>query len=165
MNPNVRVPFVFQPTPVIRLTFTRQLLRDKLAEVRDMLLTHQINGGGRQLRMESFCDPVRDEHGNKCGTAACIGGWMSVLLTGREDAALPVMRGLVALDMQMRGFMTDEEEGPLFELFYSFSDTKNFNEPRVAATAIQRYLSGKKHPWPSGVMPDKLRYKQDRKGH
>ena len=161
MRDDVARTVTFDPTPV-RVQLTRQVIRDTLKRVQAMLLTHRINGGERRLAMDQLCSVERDADGNKCGTAACIGGWSGILLTGYEEGASLVMAKMVELDVAMRGEdpLANRDKNPLYRLFYSFGRTKNYDNPRVAATAIQRYLDGKRNPWPPGVMPNKLNYKR-----
>jgi hypothetical protein len=141
--------------PVAR-KITHTELRKVLGEVRDQLLTHRINGGGRKLRMDIVCQS------HSCGTAACIGGWTALLLLGFEgktpeqrDIVALLFENLISLDSAHSG------SGRLSALFHHFANTDDYNEPNVAATAIQRYLD-RKFPWPTGTMPDVLPYKRTR---
>jgi len=132
------------------ITLDRATIRSTLESVRDQLLRHGINGSSKKLTMESVCD-IRF----RCGTAACIGGWVSIFLLGFEGVKDSNERSLV------QGLFEKLHEGDkrLYELFFLFSGTRNYNTPNVAATAIQRYLDGKS-PWPKGKMPGVLCYKR-----
>ncbi len=145
--------FVYNPPPV-RVGLNREVIRATLENIRDQLLRGEINGGKKRLRMEIIC-----EH-NKCGTAACIGGWASILLIGNEVGSRALFDKLIEVDNITRG---RDVGGPLHELFYSFDRTTDYNLPNVAATAIQRYLDGERQPWPRGKMPGRLRYRYKRK--
>jgi len=141
--------FRYQP-PMREVVLTKKLLRETLENVRDQLLRGDINGGGKKLKMQTIC------HVNKCGTAACIGGWVGIMLVGNENAH-EVFSDLIRVDRR-----TDaRQQDLLHNLFYGFEKTDDFDEPNVAATAIQRYLNGKE-PWPKGAMPDRLRYRYKR---
>ena len=142
------------------LVVTKALIRSTLAEVRDQLLSHRINGGDRKLSMETVCEAK-----SKCGMAACIGGWASIFLLGYEQrgvnggrdsnvASLFDIMTNVADGTDPYGFT---KRGRLHNLFYDYEATDEYNEPNVAATAIQRYLNGK-DPWPEGAMPNVLPY-------
>ena len=145
-----KVIFEYRPEPVI-IEVTREKLRETLEEVRDQLLSHGINGGGRKLDMDLICDQ------DGCGTAACIGGWASIFIIGVEAKSQHEQNYIAALFQKL--FETFGTR--LSRLFHGFDRTKNYNEPNVAATAIQRYLDGKE-PWPHGEMPNVLRYKRVR---
>ena len=140
--------FTFTATNTIKLD--RITIRSTLASVRDQLLKHEINGGPHKFSM----DCVIASRG-ACGMAACIGGWTSIFLLGFEGGANYTKRNIVQ-DLFNRLAVSDDR---LHKLFYSYDGTKDYNEPNVAATAIQRYLDGK-NPWPKGKMPDVLRYKR-----
>lgn len=157
--------YVFEYARPERLAVTRPLLRETLAEVRDMLLNHGINGGPRKLAMNVVCQR-REDH--KCGTAACIGGWVSIFLLGFDAGTDVVQNSIVE---SLFSFLTDDldKSGRLRNLFYDYCNVKDFDEPNVAATAIQRYLDGKA-PWPeskdgdyAAVMPNVLPYKRTAK--
>lgn len=138
--------FTFSTT----IKFDRTIIRNTLAQVRDQLLNHDINGGPRKLDMARIV--------NTCGTAACIGGWASIFLLGFEGASFS--RG--ESDTVHSLFVSLGATYPrLYKLFYGFNYTQHYDEPNVAATAIQRYLDGK-NPWPKGKMPNVLRYKRKR---
>lgn len=145
------ITFTYDVPHQIKLTVP--LLRKTLREVRDQLLSRDINGGSKKLSMETVCVRTR---ARGCGMAACIGGWTSIFLLGFEgkantDLVEKLFENLIALDHRPVG------NGQLYALFYDFSHTSDFNEPNVAATAIHRYLSGK-YPWPRGDMPRILPY-------
>lgn len=155
MTKNTTVNFSFET----QIKISKSLLRDTLARVRDELLNHRINGGDRRLNMEC----VVDNPGHGCGTAACIGGWTSLFILGftgekasERVAASDLFDTLLALDRQ------DNSRDRLNDLFYNYELNHDYNEPNVAATAIQRYLDGKA-PWPRGKMPDVLPYKRVRR--
>lgn len=136
-----------RPTTVV---ITMDTFRETLGKVRYQLLTHRINGGDHNLEMNVVCD----RHG--CGTAACIGGWVSIFLLGYE-AATDEQRITVN-----RLFDTLQQLGDrVHQLFFDYDTTSDYNQPNVAATAIQRYLDGQK-PWPRGDMPNVLPYKRAR---
>lgn len=162
MSKTASANVVWAPPPV-SVYLDRDVLRATLRRVQDMLLTHKINGGERTLQMAQVCEPKYDDDGERCGTAACIGGWCAILLTGYESSARDMMGKLVGLDRAIRGFNSfDVVNGPkdrLNALFYDFEDTRSYDSPAVAATAIERYLTNK-NPWPAGTMPDKLRYRK-----
>jgi len=150
---------VFEYTRPASIVIDKALLRATLEDVRDQLLSHDINGGPRQLSMNTVCQ-LADESNNKCGTAACIGGWASLFLLGFEGHT-EVERNTVN---ELFAKLTDDDLGGkyLYNLFYEYGAVENFDEPNVAATAIQRYLDGKK-PWPesrfdSVTMPNVLPY-------
>lgn len=145
------ITFSYTPEPVT-LKITYAGMRKALGEVRDALLSHVINGGGKKLDMEVVCDTA-----NKCGTAACIGGWASIFLLGFE--AKTEDEQSIAVDLFDHLIRLDDTHGncQLRELFYDYHSTDDYNEPNVAATAIQRYLKGLK-PWPRGEMPKVLEY-------
>lgn len=148
---NTEIRFTYENT----LVLNRRVLRDTLAYVRDQLLSHDINGGSRKLNMDTVSQK------RECGTAACIGGWASIFLLGfegrktaQQGAAISMLFSkLIAVDR------LHSKRDRLYNLFYSFGCTENYNQPNVAATAIQRYLDGQK-PWPNGKMPNVLRYKR-----
>mgnify|MGYP003452444441 FL=1 len=143
-------PKTFTFTQTIKLDHAT--IRSTLESVRDQLLRHGINGSSKKLTMESVCD-IRF----RCGTAACIGGWVSIFLLGFE--------GSIDKDVGERQIVKElfsklcEDDNRLYRLFYADRHTGKYNTPNVAATAIQRYLDGKS-PWPKGEMPDVLRYKR-----
>lgn len=151
-NPSIR--FEYTPAPVV-IDIDRALLRATLEKVRDQLLTHQINGGGKKLTMDSICQRMYDRDGHACGMAACIGGWTSLFLLG-FDGSNPKDR---APAVDLFGAVQNIGGRYIGNLFYGYDETENYNEPNIAATAIQRYLDGDK-PWPRGKMPDVLRYKR-----
>lgn len=143
-----------------KITITKALLRETLAEVRDQLLRHGINGGPRRLSMDTVCE-VKSRG---CGTAACIGGWTSVFLLGFEGGTDEARRDIVSnLFSYLVGNV--DTTGHLHQLFYDYNTVNDYDEPNVAATAIQRYLDGKV-PWPHGGiddlvdMPNVLRYRR-----
>lgn len=152
--------FSYDPEPV-EVVLTKKVLRDTLAKVRDMLLVGEINGGGKKLKMDTVCS-VRPGKAKGCGMAACIGGWMGVLLAGHEQAH-ELFDRLIQVDRATDPKHDINGQDRLYELFSCYSRTTDFDEPDVAATAIQRYLDGKRTVWPQGIMPDKLRYKYRRK--
>lgn len=147
------IVFEYEMTTTTTKEFTYTALRKTLGEVRDLLLSHGINGGDKKLDMEVICDE------RSCGMAACIGGWTSLFMLGfagsnsaqEQDTASELFEVLIELDNNVKG------DGLLSSLFYHFAATRAFNEPNVAATAIDRYLKGKQ-PWPDGDMPDVLPY-------
>lgn len=136
----------------IEITMPR--VRKTLREVQAQLLSHEINGGGKKLEMNTTTAP------NSCGMAACIGGWTSLFLLGfdlsrdkqLEAPADELFNVLVQLDNREVG------DGRLRQLFYEYVVTNDYDEPNVAATAIKRYLAGKQHPWPEGDMPNVMKY-------
>jgi hypothetical protein len=136
---------------------TKTELRATLAQVRDHLLDHRINGGGRELDMSSIIRHgkfrYRDGNYHGCGTAACIGGWAGVFLLGIEGKNVREQE----IIGQLFEYLCDHNGARLSQLFHSYDNTINYNEPNVAATAIQRYLDGKV-PWPNGRMPSVLPY-------
>ena len=151
----------FEYTEPHTLVVTKALIRSTLAEVRDQLLAHRINGGDRKLEMDTVCD----SRPRTCGMAACIGGWASIFLLGYEKRGIDGGRDnnvsrlfdvmeKVADGVDPYGFT---KRGRLHALFYDYQRTDEYNEPNVAATAIQRYLNGK-DPWPEGKMPNVLPY-------
>lgn len=134
---------------------TKTLLRQTLADVRDQLLSHDINGGGKKLMMDTVCDV------NRCGTAACIGGWASVFLLGFEPSKEMVNDADSSpIDLLFSHLIEhhDDYRHRLNALFHHYGNTINYDVPNIAATAIQRYLDGKEEPWPEGEMPDVLPY-------
>lgn len=148
--------FTFTPPPPAERTISigRKALREVLEDIRDQLLSHDINGGGKKFEMDTICD----RH-NRCGTAACIGGWASIFLVGFEGVVDHREKSIVR-SLFDRLHKTHGKR--LYDLFYEFDRTKNYNEPNVAATAIQRYLDGERTVWPNGTMPNVLRYKRVR---
>lgn len=150
------VDFTYTPPPPkpIELHITQEVLRGTLMRVQEALLRHDINGGSRNLRMQTVCDRT------SCGTAACIGGWVSIFLLGFEAKTYSERSAVQKLFNRIHEL--DNKKRHLSKLFYSFESTENFNDPRVAATAIQRYLDGE-NPWPKGKMPNVLRSKRPRK--
>jgi hypothetical protein len=142
------------------ISLDRSVIRSTLVEVRDLLLRHEINGGDKNLNMDRVCGS------NGCGTAACIGGWASILLLGFEGSSAQRYQQRQIVEHLFAALINaDRAEGKrgdrLHKLFYTFSCTDDYNRPNVAATAIQRYLDGKT-PWPKGKMPNVLRYKRKR---
>lgn len=135
------------------------LVRKTLREVQAQLLSHDINGGGKKLDMDSVTQPNTCGMAT-CGMAACIGGWTSLFLLGfdktrnnnLEGPADDLFSELIKLDNY-----SNHGHGQLHSLFYNFTHTRNFNTPNVAATAIKRYLAGKT-PWPAGEMPNIMPY-------
>lgn len=151
---------VFEFSVPQKLTITKELLRETLADVRDKLLNHGINGGPRKLAMTVVCEKF-----NSCGTVACIGGWTSIFLLGFEASSEEThQHGIVE---GLFSFLIDhvDRSSRLRNLFYEYSAVQDHDEPNVAATAIQRYLDGKT-PWPQPLqggtvpMPDVLPYKR-----
>lgn len=134
---------------------SRSQVRSSLAKVRDLLLSHEINGGDKKLEMDTICGI----HG--CGTAACIGGWVSIFTIGFEGVTMEKRAIIARLFHELQHTEEGSSKVRLHKLFYNHTGTKDYNSPRIAATAIQRYLDGK-NPWPKGVMPDVLRYKRKR---
>lgn len=129
------------------------MIRKTLREVQAQLLRRDINGGDKKLRMETTTCP------NRCGMAACLGGWTSLFLLGfdvsrdtrLEHAADELFSTLITVDrLYGRGYLSS--------LFHDYHFTLRFNEPNVAATAIKRYLAGKENPWPCGEMPNVMPY-------
>lgn len=132
------------------------VLRKTLEKVRDQLLNHEINGGDKKLHMNGVC------HKTDCGTAACIGGWASIFLLGFEGGdkvRVSIVENLFSALLNAPSTNVDKRN--LWKLFYNFHYTYDYNEPNIAATAIQRYLDGK-GPWPKGEMPNVLPYKRRR---
>lgn len=161
-TPEYKDVFKYQPPapPPVTLVLTKKLLRDTLAEVRDQLLRGEINGGGKKLAMDTVCS-VRPGNRKGCGMAACIGGWIGILLAGHENTYALFDR-LIQVDRMTDPKHDIEGRDRLYDLFNNYSATTDYNEPNVAATAIQRYLDGKRAIWPKGRMPDRLRYKYRR---
>lgn len=135
----------------VTISISRKVVRETLAEVRNQLLRHDINGGGKKFNMTTVCD----SH-NTCGTAACIGGWASIFLVGFEGTIDYEEQAIVR---RLFDKLHSVYGRRLHDLFYDFDETKNYNQPNVAATAIQRYLDGERTVWPKGDMPNVLRYK------
>ena len=160
MTTSPYVTFEYQiPTSI---EITTLLLRNTLKKVRDQLLSHGINGGGKKLDMDTVCDA------QGCGTAACIGGWTSIFLLGFEKSYSKEDSRNIASELFDRLQALDTHEDAigrtrLFHLFYEYGNTDDYNEPNIAATAIQRYLDGEVHPWPHGEMPSVLKYKAKKK--
>ena len=148
--------YTFTP-PARTVTLTKKLVRDTLAEVRDRLLIGEINGHKNRLKMDVVC-----QTNAKCGTAACIGGWAGILLVGAENAH-GLFDRLIDVDRATDPKYHTVGRDRLWALFHEYEKTLDYNEPNVAATAIQRYLDGNKEPWPRGKMPDRLRYRYRRK--
>lgn len=151
-RPAKSVMFDYQP-PAVTTVITYAALRKTLREVQEMLLSRAINGGPKHLDMQCITDNT-----NKCGMAACIGGWTSLFLLGFEgksdyetDIVSDLFDTLCDLDNE-HGY------GTLSDLFHRFAYTNDYNEPNVAATAIGRYLRGHEQPWPDGDMPRVLAY-------
>lgn len=146
----------FEYTTKQRLKIDTKLLRSTLEQVRDQLLRHDINGGGRKLSMNTVCNVTTQ--GKSCGMAACIGGWASIFLLGfegdKDDERRYQVENLFGALIRLGG-------DRLNNLFYNYDRTADYDEPKIAATAIQRYLDGK-DPWPKGEMPDVLPYKRRR---
>lgn len=146
---------VFEYTPPnVKTVITYAMLRKTLREVQGALLSRDINGGPKHLDMQCIVS-VGD---NKCGTAACIGGWTGLFLLGFEgrsefesDVTSQLFDTLIDLDNEFGN-------GNLSDLFHRFNVTEDYNEPNVAATAIERYLKGKDIVWPDGEMPNVLEY-------
>jgi len=141
---------VFRYTIPVKVELSTRLLRKTLRDVRDALLAHEINGGGKKLEMSSICEA------NKCGTAACIGGWSSLFILGFEgktEHEQEVVGSLFEALFNVSG----KHDSLLYALFYDYDGTQDHNHPNVAATAINRYLNGK-YPWPAGKMPRVLDY-------
>lgn len=139
-----------------RIVLSMPLVRKTLREVQAQLLSRDINGGDKQLRMDIVTKPSR------CGMAACLGGWTGLFLLGFDDvddsskhleyAADGLFSRMIELDNAY-----GSKSGRLHNLFYGYSATADYNEPNVAATAIKRYLAGKT-PWPRGDMPNIMPY-------
>lgn len=151
------VRFTYRPDqpPEIKVEVTRKKLRETLLEVQDALLRHDINGGKRKLTMDRVCNRFGDRNSNSCGTAACLGGWASIFLLGFDPKDYNERNAVENLFSQLAGSFGDR----LWGLFYRYHQTDDYNEPAVAATAIQRYLDGK-NPWPEGKMPNRMRYRR-----
>lgn len=146
--------FTFTP-PTQTISIGRAAFRKVLGDIRDQLLRHEINGGSKKLKMDVVCDK------NRCGTAACIGGWASIFMVGFEGGVSNVLEKVIVDNLFTKLRQTHGRR--VNDLFYEFSATENYNEPNVAATAIQRYLDGERTIWPEGKMPNVLRYKRGRK--
>lgn len=129
------------------------IIRSTLKKVRDQLLAHDINGGPQKFKMDVVCETGR------CGTAACIGGWASIFLLGFEGGVDLQERDIVSklFDTMLSIAARETHTSRLYNLFYEFGVTKDYNQPNVAATAINRYLGGAE-PWPEGKMPRVLPY-------
>jgi hypothetical protein len=139
------VAVIFEYSLPQKIAITPTLINQTLREVQRQLRSREINGGKKKFNMELVCDT----HG-KCGTAACIGGWASILLTGTEDGAVvgPLFSQLIADDL--------DPDGRLDALFHNYDYTYDYNNPAVAARAIDRYFNkriDKDDIWPEGEMP------------
>lgn len=139
----------------VSVLLSMPIIRATLKKVRDQLLSHDINGGPRKFQMDYVC-----ERTSTCGTAACIGGWASIFLLGFEGVSDAQERETVSKLFSQMSALANREYGDdrLLALFYNFDRTKDYNQPNIAATAINRYLRGVKEPWPYGKMPRVLPY-------
>lgn len=136
------------------ITLSIPLIRKTLKEVQAQLLSRDINGGSKKLHMDNITDTV-----NTCGMAACIGGWTSLFLLGFDKTRdLRLENSADELFELLITFDRDAGTGQLNNLFYGYTDTENYDEPNVAATAIKRYLAGNDRPWPHGQMPNVMPY-------
>lgn len=118
-------------------------IRKTLRDVQSELRRHEINGGDKTLRMDGVCHTIYK--GNKCKTAACIGGWVGVFLLGTENE-----------EAVERLFNVMADDNRLHALFHEYGNTESYNNPDVAAQAIERYFDrriGNDNIWPHGVMP------------
>lgn len=152
-----------------RMVLTKALVHETLKRVRDELLSHRINGGAQKLSMDCVIDTEFYTRGQRkagsCGMAACIGGWTSIFLLGYEkdgkkegvDSTVSRLFDHLVATCDPRNSYGGHSGGKLHQLFYDYGATVDYDEPNVAATAIQRYLDGKR-PWPQGDMPNVLPY-------
>ena len=141
----------------VSVPISNAIIRRTLKRVRDQLLSHDINGGPQKFKMDVVCET--QTRGNGCGTVACIGGWASIFLLGFEGAKDYNERSTVS-DLFTKLLSVSQlatGNNRLYALFYNYGATVGYNQPNVAATAINRYLKGY-NPWPKGKMPRVLPY-------
>lgn len=96
-----------------------------------------------------------------CGTHACIGGTMSLLIQNNmtiPEKITPGMQGL-AIDYvdkhsayDAEGVFVSEERTPLTRLF--FDETEEDVRPEEGIAAIKRFLHGNKRPWGETALGD-----------
>lgn len=149
-TPTPSITFEYLVPGTVDLTMPR--VRKTLRVVQAQLLSHGINGGGKKLKMDTITMV------NRCGMAACIGGWTVLFLLGFDHTRNEKLEG-AAYDLfsVLITFDWEHGNGNLHSLFHGYADTDDYNQPNIAATAIKRYLAGK-NPWPEGTMPDILPY-------
>jgi hypothetical protein len=85
----------------------------------------------------------------KCGTVGCIGGWTAVHLLDWHDDATTNSPNEESVASRLFDRLINLDPR-LYELFYEYDRTDDHNNPKVAAKAIGRYLTGKKTIWPEG---------------
>lgn len=132
---------IFKYNKPAEIVLTEKIIEDGLRKVQQMLRANKLPG---KFEMETSVEQGK----NRCGTAACIGGWLAIMLADTDDA--DTVNSLMGVVVEFDAYR-------LGDLFYGYASTARFNDPRVAAQAIERYFDRKNvsndDVWPDGKMP------------